>query len=89
MVISQKDRPVIYRDFREAKEKAAVGDRILVVHNECCEEYTVPDYARLMELEREISKLGKFTNARRMLTLKLHTMMGETLKFEERSKRDA
>ena len=88
MVINGKDRPTVYKDFHEAKERAGIGDKILVAHNGCCEEYTVPDYAKLAELENEIMKLGKFTNARRALILKLHRMMGETLKFEERSKRN-
>lgn len=88
LVIGRGGKPMIYKDFHEAKEKAAAGDRIILTHADKSEEYIVPDYSKMEELEEEIKKLGKFTYARRTLTLKLARMNGEALRFEERSKRN-
>lgn len=88
MVIGRGGKPMIYKDFHEAKEKAAAGDRIILTHADKSEEYIVPDYSKMEELEEEIKKLGKFTYARKTLTLKLARMTGEALRFEERSKQN-
>lgn len=84
-----KSKPMIYKDFHEAKEKAVVGDRIVLVNGETTEEYIVPDYAKMAELEERIKSLGKFTTARKSLMLEQSRLMAATLKFEERSKQNA
>lgn len=87
-MIFGKTKPTVCRDFHEAKEKAVVGDRILLVNRDETEEYIVPDYAKMHELETRIKTLGKFSSQRRALTLELQKIMVSTLKFEERSKKN-
>lgn len=84
ITVMSKGKPMVYRDFQSAKERAFAGDIIY----EGDKEYVVPDYVAMQELESQIKGLGKFSNLRRILELRLKDMVKIALKYEERIKND-
>ena len=84
VTVISKGKPYVYNSFHAAKEKACIGDTIYEGENE----YIVPDYKKMYDLECRIRGLGKFSTQRKNLILRLANMTKNAIKFEERIKND-
>lgn len=82
VILMNKGEPFVYSTFFEAAEKAQTNDVIY----DCSNEYRVPDYIRISELEERIKKTSKFSNKRAELECELRLLMADSLRFENRKK---
>lgn len=83
----KRGEPFVYHSFEMALKDAEPGDEIVEGFNDNFSIYVVPNYELMKGIENEIKSIGKFTERRKILEMRLKVMMTKALEFEERSKK--